>query len=510
MPSEEERRWTEERAELFRAITETSSEAVTVLDENLTVTYESASLPQVSGYPADEWMGRSLSQMAIHPEDLAMLLDQIEILKGQPGSVVRDIVVRYQDPGGSWRWIEATGHNLLEDPKVRGIVVNYRDITERKRYEAALKESEEKFSRVFFGSPIGLTITSLADGRFIDVNDAFLRMTGYARNEVIGRDATSIGLVIDEEYRQQMLQVIARRVGYERKDLQLRTKNGEVKDVLVSADHVSVNGVECIVGTYVDITARKHRERRIAEAEEQLRQRTVDLQLTNREMESFAYTVSHDLRAPLRSMSGFSEALLEEYTDRLDDRGKDYLQRIRKASRSMGELIDGLLQLSRVVQAEVHWQMVDLSGLCQDIAQELQAAEPERKAEFDIAPGLVTRGDSTLLRAALANLLGNAWKFSSRQSPARIEFGVTRAPSAGSYYVRDNGVGFDMERADRLFQPFQRLHPKKDFAGSGIGLATVKRIINRHGGRVWAESEAGRGAIFYFTLADSPIGPQPV
>ncbi len=663
---------------LFRALIENSSEAIAILDDSLAVIYESTSLPRVSGYPINQWIGKDVSQMAIHPQDLAMLLDQLAAFKSRPGAVVRDIAVRYRDPGGSWRWIEATGHNLLHDPNVRGIVINYRDITDRKRYEAALRESEEKFSRVFYGSPNALAISRLEDGRFIDVNDAFLKMTGYDRDEIIGRDAAAIGMVVDEGYRQRLLQVIAGPAGYERMDLPLRTRDGGIKDVLTSAERVSVNGVDCLVSTFVDITKRKQRERRIAsltrlyamlsrtneaivrtadapslypeicrivaeegdfplawigqvagtqvipvawsgpaagylqetsvelwgglgmgptgtclredravvnndfeanplvspwrdsvtkygfrssgafplrrggrafgaltlysleanafdedqvrlleslssdvsyaidatdrenrrlEAEEQLRRRTADLQLANQQLESFAYTVSHDLRAPLRRMTGFSEALVEECADRLDETGKDYVSRIRKAGQSMGELIDGILELSRVVRAEFHWQMVDLSGLCQEIAQALQAAEPKRTVEFAIAPGLVARGDSTLLRAALTNLLDNAWKFSSRQAAARIEIGETVAGGVKSYYVRDNGIGFDVKNAARLFEPFQRFHARKGFGGTGIGLATTKRIINRHGGRLWAESQPGQGTTFYFTIADSPTRP---
>lgn len=218
------------------------------------------------------------------------------------------------------------------------------------------------------------------------------------------------------------------------------------------------------------------------------------------ELEAFTYAVSHDLRAPLRSMDGFSQALLEDYGDRLDTSGKDALQRVRAASQRMAQLIDDLLALSRVTRSELRRERVDLSALAREIAVELQAAEPGRQVDLVIAPGVVTTGDPGLLRVGLANLLGNAWKFTATHPRATIEFGVTTHAGQVVYFVRDDGVGFDMAYADKLFGAFQRLHRATEFRGSGVGLATVQRIIHRHGGRVWAEGAVERGATFYFTL----------
>jgi signal transduction histidine kinase len=225
------------------------------------------------------------------------------------------------------------------------------------------------------------------------------------------------------------------------------------------------------------------------------------LELANKELEAFSYSVSHDLRAPLRSMDGFSQALLEDYADKVDAEGKDYLQRIRGAAQRMGDLIEALLALSRVTRSEVHRAPLDLSALAGAIAAELQQREPGRQAEWVIQDGLATEGDARLLRAVLENLLGNAWKFTAARAPARIEFGVW-AGSDGrpTYFVRDNGAGFDMAYEDKLFGAFQRLHTQAEYAGTGIGLATVQRIIHRHGGRVWAEGAPGKGATFYFTI----------
>jgi len=234
--------------------------------------------------------------------------------------------------------------------------------------------------------------------------------------------------------------------------------------------------------------------KRVAEANRQLKEATAEL-------DAFSYSVSHDLRAPLRSIDGFSLALMEDCGDRLDAQGRKHLERIRAAASRMAQLIDDLLSLSRVTRAEVHREAVDLSAMAHEVFRELQRAEPERRLEWQIMPGVVAEGDSQLLRVVLVNLLGNAWKFTGKQPRARIEFGFSQDNGASAFLVRDNGAGFDMAYADKLFGAFQRLHRMTEFPGTGIGLATVQRIIRRHGGRIWAEGTPGHGATFFFTLS---------
>ena len=233
-----------------------------------------------------------------------------------------------------------------------------------------------------------------------------------------------------------------------------------------------------------------------------------ELEVTNRELEAFSYSVSHDLRAPLRSIDGFSQILLEDYADELDEEGKDYLGRVRAASQRMGRLIDDLLGLSRVTRGTMRRERVSLSALAEEVARELEEANPERRIQFSAQGGLEVWGDPRLLRVALENLIGNAWKFTEKQPEARVEFGHSEKLSYTSrvpvYYVRDNGAGFDMAYAGKLFGAFQRLHDANDFEGTGIGLATVQRVVRRHGGHIWAEGEVGRGATFYFTIRPSP------
>lgn len=353
-------------------------------------------------------------------------------------------------------------------------------------------------------------ITMDPEGRVLFMNPAAEELLGWTEAELKGKTGHPLihfqhedGSPYPESECAIRLAMQSRRTVRQEPDF-YTSKEGQIIPVEYSIAAIVLRG-ELAGGvlTFRDISARRRNEAEIRtlndELEQRVLERTAELEASNKELESFAYSVSHDLRAPLRAIDGFSQILVSAHRDKLDDQGRDYLDRISNASQRMGQLIDGLLNLSRITRTEMRHEAVDLSAMVRAIAAELTASEPARNVAFEIEPGLVARGDARLLRSAIDNLVRNAWKFTSKQPQGRIEFG--RMQHGGTvYFVRDDGVGFDMEYADKLFGAFQRLHRVTDFEGTGIGLATVQRIIRRHGGRIWAEGVVDKGATFYFTL----------
>ncbi|MDP2722141.1 MAG: PAS domain S-box protein [Bacteroidales bacterium] len=294
-------------------------------------------------------------------------------------------------------------------------------------------------------------------------------------------------------------------------DLELAQTDGTQRWITARSEtKLDSNGkVIGLRGTAQDITERKLAEEEIRklnqELEQRVKDRTAQLESTNKEIEAFSYSVSHDLRAPLRSIDGFSQALLDDYHDKIEEEGKNYLQKIRSATQRMAQLIDDLLSLSRIGRSEINIQQVNLSKIVQKIADDLHENEPDRKVNFVIQNGIVVQGDNHLLRIVLENLIGNAWKFTSKHPTANVEFGLKEQNGLPVYFVSDDGAGFDMKYAQKLFGAFQRLHSINEFPGTGIGLATVQRIIHRHAGKVWAEGEVEKGGSFYFTIPQSVI-----
>lgn len=421
---------------------------------------------------------------------------------------VRQVDTGLRSPEGRIKWLHLNSTPLLDaEGKITGAVVNFEDVTQARAALRALRETNRLNHQIINSAREGIVVVD-EQLRFIVWNPAMAAIFGISPESILGKH-------IDDGFsfagREMVLQAYRRAFAGEVVNL---------PDLHFSVAATGRNGwatgrhsplrdsegtIIGVIAVVADITERKEREQEIerlnATLEQRVRDRTAELQAVNRELESFSYSVSHDLRAPLRSIDGFSELLIAQYGDQIDQNAKRYLQRVRANAQHMATLIDQLLELARVARAELHRQPIDLSSIARGIAHALSGQSPERLVEWRIAEHLPVQADAQLLRIVLENLLGNAWKFTAGRSPALIEFGEEDSEDGRRYFVRDNGAGFDMAYAGKLFGAFQRLHRPEEFSGTGVGLASVKRIVTMHGGQVWAEGEPGVGACFRFTLA---------
>jgi PAS domain S-box-containing protein len=377
-----------------------------------------------------------------------------------------------------------------EKGKVRGAVAAFLDITARREIE------EQNFEHLHILEQANVFVRDM-DGKIIFWNMGAEKIYGYSTDEAIGRISNELLKTEFLEPLPDILRGLTAKGTWEGE--LVHTRKDGVKIISSSVwtfYQADKNHAGMIIEANTDITERK-------KAEEVAVEYSKNLEIANKELEAFSYSVSHDLQAPLRALDSFSELLIEDYGQKIDETGQDYLKRIRKATQTMSQLINDMLKLSRVIRSEIRIDLVNLSQEAEVIAGELQAGQPERKVKLVIAPDILVAGDRGLLDIALTNLLENAWKYTSKKSNALIEFGETRQNGEKVFFVRDNGIGFDMNYSDKLFQPFQRLHTDKEYPGTGIGLAIVQRIIRRHGGRIWVASEVGKGTTFYFTIEDA-------
>jgi PAS domain S-box-containing protein len=492
------RKQAEEKLRLLSSVTEQVSDSIIVTDTDFRITYMNKAARELLGYSIEEVLGKDLGCFDTKP--LTKSQEQGVSQTVSSGKIWDGTMLKRRKDGSTFL-AECRLCPLLDNQGQVSLFIDIeRDITERKRAEEALRESEEKFFKAFHSSPDAIAITSRKDDRFIEVNDSFTRITGYKRNEVIGRNSLELNTWANEDELQKIMRKINKQSSVHNEERAFRTKAGEIRAGLFSVENINIGGEPCLLSVTTDINERKQAEEKLKQALFNLEQSSAQLAATNKELEAFSYSVSHDLRSPLRSIDGFSQALLEDYQVQLDENGQNYLRRLRGASQKMGELIDGILKLSRLTRSEMHKKKVNLSKMVEEITARLHENQPERHTEFVISKGLSDMGDPQLLRALFENLLGNAWKFTSKCERARIEFGTTQNGGKKTYFINDNGAGFDMTYAEKLFGAFQRLHEAGEYPGTGIGLATVQRIINRHGGSIWAEGAVGKGATFYFTL----------
>ena len=502
-PLDEDRLRAEEIRTIHRLV-ENLNDVVFSIDLAGVLTYVSPAITRVSSYRPEEVIGLPFIDL-IHPDDHAGL--QASFLRILDG-VLEPSEFRCLDKNGSVVWVRSSSRPLFENGAICGVSGVFTDITPRRIAEEALVESEARYRQLVEMSPDMIAVHS--EGRFVFLNEAGVRLLGATGVEaILGR---SIYEFIAAETRPATIERIQDILGggppSSHQAQRLRRIDGSIVEVEVAAMALLFRGSPAVHVVVRDVSERRRAEAEIRRAKETLEQRvrsrTAELEAANRELEAFSYSVSHDLRAPLRVIEGFSRMFLDEFAEAVDPKARDYIERVHATSTRMGELIRDMLSLARVSRVAMSPTRVDLTAIAATVVAELRQVAPGREVETVLAEGLVVDGDPSLLRVMLENLLGNAWKYTSRLARARIEFGAKETEEGTVYFVRDNGAGFDMRYAGRLFGTFQRLHPESEFEGTGIGLATVQRIVQRHGGRVWAEAVPDQGATFWFTLP-SPV-----
>lgn len=492
----------------FRIFLEEMQEGAVTVDQKGLVVYANRRFAHFVGAPLESVIG-SFFNDHVCTADQALLNNFLRNDSGHGEKIEVSLRVGHQLVPV---FLTASPFNIDDSQSGKFLCIVVTDLTPQRKVEASAavdREWKNRYEAVVRASGHLLYDWNPRTGEILFGGD-LERSLGYAWSEMTGGQKQWENLVHPEDvraFRTECARAVAEKKPF---SLEYRVlhRDGTPRYFQDNGYPLidSEGNISSIVGFRVDVTARKHDEEKIrhmnSELERRVSERTSELQFANKEMEAFCYSISHDLRAPLRSIRGYSEIILQEFGDKLDDRGEEYLKRACESAGHMNQLLDDLLRLSVISRGELQREQTDLNELVQQIAAELKSVDPQRKVKFKIGRGLTARGDVRLLRIALGNLLSNAWKFTGKKPAAVIEFGATEQSGEQVFFVRDNGEGFEMEWKHRLFGVFERLHSTKDFPGTGIGLAIVQRIIQRHGGQVWAEGKRHEGATFYFTLPD--------
>ena len=493
----------EKSEELFRRAIEEAPIPVIMHAEDGKVLQISKTWTDLTGYKLndiptfDEW-----TSSAVYGEGADKVRDYLKNLFKSSSSSKVEFSIRTKT-GRIRYWIfSASAPGMLLDGR-RFVVGMALDVTERKLAENKLRISEERFRLSQKAAEIGSWDWDVVTGNLV-WSDQIEPMFGFKKGK-FGKTYEAFLNCVHPDDRQYVINSVNACVEKNKEyDIEHRIiwPDKSVHWVRETGDVIRDNNGKALrmLGIVHDVTDRKKKEENIKKLNKNLLSNTAELMAINKELEAFSYSVSHDLRAPLRSINGFSQALIEDHTDKLDAEGKDYLNRIRIATQHMGNIIDDLLKLSRITRHPLEHEKVSLSLLSQSIISDLQKKESDRKVKVSIENDLTVMGDKQLLHMVLGNLIGNAWKFTSKKTNAKIEIGKIRKDGKDIFFVRDNGAGFDMKYADKLFVPFQRLHSDEEFEGTGIGLGIVNRIIHRHGGKIWAEGKEDEGATFYFSI----------
>ena len=518
-----------ESEEKYRIMVENANDIVYTLTLEGVFTYVSPTWTRLLGHAISKVQNHPFQDF-MHPEDIPAALEFLArtITTGEKQSGI-EYRVLHQD--GTLRW-HTTNASPIHD--ANGQVIAFagiaRDITERKQIEEQLRAAENTYRNIFLSAQIGMFRTDIKTGLILDANDAVAHFVGFRnREEMLAAPFSIAERYVNPGDREKMVALL--KANGEFNDLVTTFRRNDGSTIIMRFSGRLIPDKGWLEGVSADITKERQAQDEIrrlnAELEQRVARRTKELhnsQLAllnvvddlnesakrlssanealdalNRELEAFAFSVSHDLRAPLRSIDGFSAALLEDYSKKLDEAGKNYLERVRRAAQNMGGLIDDLLKLSRVSRADFQAAQLNLSEMVKE-AINARAQTTAKAPKIEIQDHIIVKGDKELLRIAISNLIDNAFKFSAKQKNALVEFGAAQEDGNTVYYVRDNGAGFDMAYVHKLFGAFQRLHTSDEFPGTGIGLATVQRIIHRHGGQIWAEGEVNKGAVFYFTL----------
>ncbi len=455
---------------------------------------------RMTGWTAQEALGRTAF-------DIGLWADPAE----------RQELVRRLKADGEWLGFKAhfnkkNGETMLvegscvlaeigDEQQIIGVA---RDITEVQRAEDALRQSEEKFSKIFHASPDGILIVRMPDGMVLDVNESFERLLGFSRPEVVGRTSAELGLWARPEQIERFLAEVRAKGMVSGFEFVGRRRDGALGDILISSVLIDLGGTPCLISILRDISDQRRAEEEIrnlnVDLESRVSARTAELEGALRELESFSYSISHDLRSPLRAIAGYAKIIEEDHAAKMDAEGHRLLGRIVGGAIRMSELIDDLLDFSRIGRAELRQVPIEMTGLVREVLGEMPEAGSGHHLQMRIAELPAAVADRGLLRQVWTNLLSNAIKYSRQRDPVIIEVGGAIEGNEAHYFIRDNGAGFDMQYAGKLFQVFQRLHRDPAFEGTGVGLAIVARVVQRHGGRVWAEAAPDKGATFHFTL----------